>query len=1040
MLGLKPSHSVSDLRAFLDSGFVETEGHASKFIQVLDESMCVVREDLTEWLQRYLFSSANATPIGPPFLLFRLGSGLWLSRLAYKLHLSVLQPGSASDQPSGHKKAQYGFLRGAVSNQNLNTISKFSLPPFPHTLVMCAKLPLGSADTCALPLTDLPSGSVASSSVSSLSHNPLPSSQSLDSGSADAVHLPRLRHADRWIARDNVSCFIQWCKDLGIPQTVLFETTGLVHRTEEKNVLLTLMELARIASRFGLTDLPELVRMEREIDALELERQQQTKSEADSYCSDSMDHSNSDRKQIRLNGDEIIPNENGQHGIRDCDLVKHPYPSEYADATAAEDSGLDYTSSDMDDEVHSRSDKSVDGTNLFQKSRVTQSMYPSGDQQLAVGCTQTTPDPVSRTTTGTCCSEKPSDDSKTPIRRQSDPFVVEQLTTITRRPLLKLGSDDFHLLMSPSHKPSQMHRRSSGKRKLSFVTPEPTFDATLSVEHTPAKLLKSTSLSDPMIIECTLYDHTSPLKVSHEHGGVLTPTTALRYLHLVSTERFVSHPEESKHVTSDSYVSNSHQALGKTTLKYEDNIVEEQLTTITRRPLLKLGSDDFHLLMSPSHKPSQMHRRSSGKRKLSFVTPEPTFDATLSVEHTPAKLLKSTSLSDPMIIECTLYDHTSPLKVSHEHGGVLTPTTALRYLHLVSTERFVSHPEESKHVTSDSYVSNSHQALGKTTLKYEDNIVEEQVSKHLALCTCCNRLRMQRLEEGRYRLGNRVYYLRRFRNHVMVRVGGGWLTLDEFLNRHDPCRRGRDVALSHSRAQSPVPSPNGTVQGPTMPEVRKPMLPVSDLLSPAKLRRRWSKNSTSSSESHSSDHSLGSNSSVRNRPHAGQLLSNPKLSVPHQTASKGDSKLQVVSTPRASSLTCLPESTLTRIRPRSATPTALKQLTSSTERLSTRTPTHTSVKKTSLGEPNSRTASRSRVISTIRNSSGTSANIQPKKNVQSSSQTGVRPPSTNRQRDQVSHTRGTSRPTVSAGVSTARSPRTACDPSEKRPSFRPVAS
>ncbi|OON13572.1 hypothetical protein X801_10654 [Opisthorchis viverrini] len=42
-----------------------------------------------------------------------------------------------------------------------------------------------------------------------------------------------------------------------------------VHRTEEKNVLLTLMELARIASRFGLTDLPELVRLEREIDALE---------------------------------------------------------------------------------------------------------------------------------------------------------------------------------------------------------------------------------------------------------------------------------------------------------------------------------------------------------------------------------------------------------------------------------------------------------------------------------------------------------------------------------------------------------------------------------------------------------------------------------------------------------------------------------------------------------------------------------------------------------------------------------------------------
>ncbi|CAH8638185.1 unnamed protein product, partial [Heterobilharzia americana] len=72
----------------------------------------------------------------------------------------------------------------------------------------------------------------------------------------------------------------------------------------------------------------------------------------------------------------------------------------------------------------------------------------------------------------------------------------------------------------------------------------------------------------------------------------------------------------------------------------------------------------------------------------------------------------------------------------------------------------------------------------------DDYLIDGQVNKKLAQCTCCNRLHMQRLEEGRYRLGTRIYYLRRFRNHVMVRVGGGWLTLDEFLQRHDPCRRG----------------------------------------------------------------------------------------------------------------------------------------------------------------------------------------------------------------------------------------------------------
>jgi len=26
------------------------------------------------------------------------------------------------------------------------------------------------------------------------------------------------------------------------------------------------------------------------------------------------------------------------------------------------------------------------------------------------------------------------------------------------------------------------------------------------------------------------------------------------------------------------------------------------------------------------------------------------------------------------------------------------------------------------------------------------------------------------------------------RNHVMVRIGGGWDTLESYLDRHDPCR------------------------------------------------------------------------------------------------------------------------------------------------------------------------------------------------------------------------------------------------------------
>ncbi|CAH8627388.1 unnamed protein product [Schistosoma mattheei] len=85
---IKTAHSVSNLRSNLElSPCVIKRTQSSHFVQILDESMCVVREDLTEWLQHYLFSTANACPIEAHYLLCRLASGLWLSRLAYKTTL-----------------------------------------------------------------------------------------------------------------------------------------------------------------------------------------------------------------------------------------------------------------------------------------------------------------------------------------------------------------------------------------------------------------------------------------------------------------------------------------------------------------------------------------------------------------------------------------------------------------------------------------------------------------------------------------------------------------------------------------------------------------------------------------------------------------------------------------------------------------------------------------------------------------------------------------------------------------------------------------
>ncbi|KAH9525723.1 hypothetical protein Btru_002199 [Bulinus truncatus] len=67
-------------------------------------------------------------------------------------------------------------------------------------------------------------------------------------------------------ARDNVSNFIKWCRQMGIPEVLSFETDDLVLRKNEKNVILCLLEMARVGAKLGMLA-PTLVQMEEEIDA-----------------------------------------------------------------------------------------------------------------------------------------------------------------------------------------------------------------------------------------------------------------------------------------------------------------------------------------------------------------------------------------------------------------------------------------------------------------------------------------------------------------------------------------------------------------------------------------------------------------------------------------------------------------------------------------------------------------------------------------------------------------------------------------------------
>ncbi|MEE6516311.1 hypothetical protein FKM82_025667 [Ascaphus truei] len=72
--------------------------------------------------------------------------------------------------------------------------------------------------------------------------------------------------AGSFLARDNVSNFIGWCRqELGIPEVLMFETNDLVLKRGEKSFVLCLLEVARRGARFGMPA-PTLIQMEEEIE------------------------------------------------------------------------------------------------------------------------------------------------------------------------------------------------------------------------------------------------------------------------------------------------------------------------------------------------------------------------------------------------------------------------------------------------------------------------------------------------------------------------------------------------------------------------------------------------------------------------------------------------------------------------------------------------------------------------------------------------------------------------------------------------------
>ncbi|XP_061479017.1 dystonin isoform X33 [Rhineura floridana] len=108
--------------------------------------------------------------------------------------------------------------------------------------------------------------------------------------------------------------------------------------------------------------------------------------------------------------------------------------------------------------------------------------------------------------------------------------------------------------------------------------------------------------------------------------------------------------------------------------------------------------------------------------------------------------------------------------------------------------------------------------------------IEDEVTRQVAKCKCAKRFQVEQIGDNKYRffLGNQfgdsqqLRLVRILRSTVMVRVGGGWMALDEFLVKNDPCRvHHHGSKMLRSESNSSITTQPALAKGRTNMELRE---------------------------------------------------------------------------------------------------------------------------------------------------------------------------------------------------------------------------